>query len=210
MPDMLAIISKAIFEKEAPGLSPGQVLPTDRYRSQSKHLAPLEAGGRLFLVTVRPPNEALWLVAVLEGLSSDDEGWVGRKNRIPISDITPAIPQLRFESGKGLQAAKGALGMSLQTPRILTPADAELLLSSTGTRPVNFTAHQDTSALPCLCKQCLSQSGERAEAQGMRFIRAQMESEGRQLYYWLPEELQGDARAVGEAVRTAFVGRLGA
>ncbi|WP_338864739.1 hypothetical protein [Myxococcus stipitatus] len=209
MPDMLAIISKAIFEKEAPGLSPGQVLPTDRYRSQSKHLAPLEDGGRLFLVTVRPPNESLWLVAVLEGLSSDDEGWVGRRNRVPIADITAAIPQLRFESGKGLQAAKGALGMSLQTPRVLTSADAELLLSSAGSRPVNFTAHQDASALPCLCKQCLPQSGERAEAQGMRFVRAQMESAGRLLYYWLPEELQGDARAVNAAVRTAFVGRLG-
>ncbi|NTX56481.1 hypothetical protein [Myxococcus sp. CA039A] len=210
MPDMLAIISKAIFEKEATGLSPGQVLPTDRYRSQSRHLSPLEDGGRLFLVTVRPPNESLWLVAVLEGLSSDDEGWVGRKNRIPITDVTSAIPTLRFESGKGLQAAKGALGMSLQTPRVLTSTDAELLLASAGGGPINFTAHQEHSALPCLCKQCFPRSPERAEAQGMRFVRAQVETSGRLLYYWLPEELAGDSRAVAQAVRGALIGRLGA
>ncbi|NVJ21235.1 hypothetical protein HUW62_08395 [Myxococcus sp. AM011] len=209
MPDMLAIISKAIFEKEAAGLSPGQVLPTDRYRSQSKHLTPLEDGGRLFLVTVRPPDEALWLVAVLEGLSSDDEGWIGRKNRVPITDVTSAISKLRFEFGKGIQAAKGALGMSLQTPRVLTLADSELLLGSAGGGPINFTAHQEHSALPCLCKQCLPRSPERAEAQGMRFLRAQVETGGRLLYYWLPEELTTDSRAVAQAVRGALIGRLG-
>lgn len=207
---MLAIISKAIFEKEAAGLSPGKVLPTDRYRSQSKHLSPLENGGRLFLVTVRPPDEALWLVAVLEGLSLDDDGWVGRKNRVPITDVTAAIPKLRFESGKGIQAAKGALGMSLQTPRTLTAGDVELLLSSAGGGPINFTAHQEGSALPCLCKQCLPASQEHAETQGMRFVRAQVETSGRRLYYWMPEELTKQARAVSNAVRGALVGRLGA
>ncbi|WP_426733394.1 hypothetical protein [Myxococcus faecalis] len=209
MPDMLAIISKAIFEKEAVGLSPGKVLPTDRYRSQSKHLAPLENGGRLFLVTVRPPDEALWLVAVLEGLSLDDDGWVGRKNRVPITDVTTAIPKLRFESGKGIQAAKGALGMSLQTPRTLTAGDVELLLSSAGAGPLNLTAHQEGSALPCLCKRCLPASQEHAEVQGMRFVRAQVETDGRLLYYWMPEELTKQARAVSNAVRGALVGRLG-
>ncbi|MFY1827708.1 hypothetical protein ACN47A_17435 [Myxococcus fulvus] len=209
MPDMLAIISKAIFEKEAAGLSPGKVLPTDRYRSQSKHLSPLENGGRLFLVTVRPPDEALWLVAVLEGLSLDDDGWVGRKNRVPITDVTTSIPKLRFESGKGIQAAKGALGMSLQTPRTLTAGDVELLLSGAGGGPINFTAHQEGAALPCLCKQCLPASQEHAEAQGMRFVRAQVETSGRLLYYWMPEELTKQARAVSNAVRGALVGRLG-
>jgi len=211
MPDMLAIISKAIFEKEAAGLAPGKVLATDRYRSQSKHLAPLESGGRLFLVTVRPPDEALWLVAMLEGLSLDeDEGWVGRENRVPITDVTALIPQLRFESGKGIQAAKGALGMSLQTPRLLTDADAALLLGATGWGPPNITAHQAHSRLPCLCKRCLPQSPERAEAGGMRFLRAQVESGGKRLHYWLPEELSPSAREVARFVQAAMAGRQGA
>ncbi|MCP3103702.1 hypothetical protein LZ198_32950 [Myxococcus sp. K15C18031901] len=210
MPDMLAIISKALFEKEAAGLVPGKVLPTDRYRSQSKHLAPLESGGRLFLVTVRPPDEALWLVAVLDGLSLDDEGWGGRKNQVPITDVTALIPQLRFESGKGIQAAKGALGMSLQTPRTLTAADATLLLGTTAWAPPNITAHQAQSPLPCLCKQCLSKSAEHAEARGVRFTRAHVESGGKRLHYWLPESLTKDAREIAKAVQTAMQGRRSA
>src|SRR5262249_34282417 len=35
--------------------------------------------------------------------------------------------EIKFESGKGIQAKKGALGMSLQTPRALTPEDSRLL-----------------------------------------------------------------------------------
>ena len=49
---------------------------------------------------------------------------------------------------EGIQAAKGALGMSLQTPRALSAADAELLLQTSGAEgisapgPTNLTAHQ--------------------------------------------------------------------
>ena len=66
MPDMMAIVSKAVFEKESPGAKLGAVLPLKAYKSASKHLARLDKQSRLFLVTVRPPNEALWLVAVLQ------------------------------------------------------------------------------------------------------------------------------------------------
>jgi len=41
--------------------------------------------------------------------------------------VTAAIRKLKFESGTGLQPKKGALGMSLQTPRALTAADVTLL-----------------------------------------------------------------------------------
>ncbi len=219
MPDMLAIISKAVFEKEAAGLKPGDVLPLDRYRSASRHLDPLKSGGRLFLVTVRPPKEALWLVAVLEGLKFQGEEWHATANRVPITDITALIPKLRFESGKGITAAKGALGMSLQTPRILTGEDVSLLLPTHGsgntttaapvdTGPINLTAHDPESPLPCLCKRCLPNAPERAAKGGMEFTRSKVEAEGRALYYWLPDELLPKAPEVSKSVLGALLARL--
>jgi hypothetical protein len=216
MPDMLAIISKAVFEKEAAGLKPGDVLPLDRYRSASRHLDPLKSGGRLLLVTVRPPKEALWLVAVLEGLQFKDEEWRATPNRIPITNITPLIPKLRFESGKGITAAKGALGMSLQTPRALAAEDIALLLPSGGAAPqapapagpINLTAHEPSSPLPCLCKRCLPKAPERAKTGGMEFTRSQVEAEGRVLYYWLPDELLPEAPRVSHSVLEALRARL--
>jgi hypothetical protein len=219
MPDMLAIISKAVFEKEAAGLKPGDVLPLDRYRSASRHLDPLKSGGRLFLVTVRPPKEALWLVAVLEGLKFKDEEWHATTNRVPITDITALIPKLRFESGKGITAAKGALGMSLQTPRTLAADDISLLLQASGggsgaaaspveAGPINLTAHDPQSPLPCLCKRCLPKAPERARKNGMEFTRSKVESEGRALYYWLPDELLPHAPEVSRSVLGALLARL--
>jgi hypothetical protein len=212
MPDMLAIISKAVFEKEASGRSPGEELPIDRYRSASKHLEPLRSGGRLFLVTVRPPAEALWLVAVLEGPRFEDGGWLAQPNRVPITDVTVLIPRLRFESGKGIQAAKGALGMSLQTPRALTSEDVTLLLGAVGgsveARLIHLTAHDERGPLPCLCRRCFPRSGEHAEAGGMKFTRTQVEAEGRVLHYWLPDELLPDTQEVAKSVRGALAAHL--
>ncbi len=217
---MLAIISKAIFEKEAAGKKPGDVLPLDRYRSGSRHLDPLKSGGRLFLVTVRPPKEALWLVAVLENLKFKGDEWAASPNRVPITDITALIPRLRFESGKGISAAKGALGMSLQTPRALTAADVGLLLQANATPGgaaaelppqedlVNLTGHDPKSTLPCLCKRCLPQAPERAQIRGMAFTRSSVENADHVLYYWLPDELLPQASAVSKSVRGALSARL--
>ena len=209
---MLTIISKAVFEKEAAGRKPGDVLPIDRYRSASKHLEPLSKGGRLFLVTVRPPTESLWLVAVLDGLRFEQGEWRAQPNGVPITDITPLIPRIRFESGKGLHAAKGALGMSLQTPRALAAEDVALMLGATGGVPqpqfIHLTAHDDRGPLPCLCRNCLPTSAERASAGGMTFIRSQTETRGRVLHYWLPEELLPVTRDVEKSVRGALMKRL--
>ncbi|MEZ4295033.1 MAG: hypothetical protein R3B70_08640 [Polyangiaceae bacterium] len=135
MADILAIISKAIFEQQAMQggnlLGPGAVLPLDRYVSKNKALAPLGQGGRLVLVTVRPPNERLWLVAVLEGLSLTKDGWVAEApNRIPITNISNLRKTIKLANGKGVSQAKGALGMSLQTPRALAPEDVEAMLAA--------------------------------------------------------------------------------
>lgn len=128
MASVMAIVAKAVFEKAA-GKSPkpGDKLGMDRYVSANKNLAPLAAGGRLYLVTVRPPSEALWLVAVLEQPAFDGTQWTSAASQTPITDITALRGQLKFESGKGITAAAGALGMSLQTPRVLAAADTALL-----------------------------------------------------------------------------------
>lgn len=133
MPDMMAIISKAVFEKAA-GKSPtvGTQLRMDRYVSTNKHLERLAEGGKLYLVTVRPPDEALWLVAILENPTSDGTQWIAPPCTTPITDITALKSRLEFESGKGLSANKGALGMSLQTPRAITANDAKLLDRAAG------------------------------------------------------------------------------
>lgn len=127
MPSIMAIVSKAIFEKQARGLELGDVFPTDRYVSSSKALKPLEDGGSLFLVTVRPNPERLWLVAVLDSPSQKGAAWVAKRNTTSIRDITSLLPQIRLASGKGIQASAGALGMSLQTPRILAASDEAIL-----------------------------------------------------------------------------------
>src|SRR4051812_48347202 len=117
MADMMAIVSKAVLERAA-GKSPtaGTQLRMDRYVSANKNLERLAEGGKLYLVTVRPPDEALWLVAVLEDPEFDGEQWVAKASQVSITDISDLKDRLMFESGKGLSAAKGALGMSLQTP----------------------------------------------------------------------------------------------
>lgn len=130
MADLLAIISKAVFEVDSKSAAVGQVLPLDKYVSTNKALEPLRAGGRLFLVTVRPPDERLWLVAVLESPKHDGKAWVAKRNVRPIADVSNLRGSIRFTSNSGISATKGAMGMSLQTPRELTPQDVGLLLGS--------------------------------------------------------------------------------
>ncbi|MCX5746166.1 MAG: TIGR02996 domain-containing protein [Proteobacteria bacterium] len=125
---MMAIVSKAVFESEA-GKSPtaGTVLGMDRYTSLNKNLQALAEGGKLYLVTVRPPDETLWLVAILEQPKFNKKAWIAKPSTVAITAIGALRKKLKFESGKGITAAKGALGMSLQTPRALTAEDCALL-----------------------------------------------------------------------------------
>lgn len=209
MPDMMAIVSKAVFDKDAPAAKLGAVLPMKAYRSASKHLARLDKKSRLFLVTVRPPSEALWLVAILEDLRFDDEKWLAARNRYPVTDISALKGELKFESGKGIVAAKGALGMSLQTPRVLTPGDAELLLAAAGgakaapgqaQRPFQLAAHEAAGPLPCLCSKCLPQAPETVETKGATYFRAHAMAQERILWFWVPAELKDRLTEVTQAV----------
>lgn len=134
MPSVLAIISKAVFEQMTRGqkVAPGVVVATDRYTSNNPRLDALKQGGDMFLVTVRPPNEALWLVAVLESPKPKGGAWVAAPNVVPITDLGAVKGALKFDSGAGIQAKPGALGMSLQTPRVLTDGDIALLRGASG------------------------------------------------------------------------------
>ena len=132
MGDVFAIVSKAVFEKEARvggsvvGL--GGVWPIARYTGTGKVFeSALAGGGRIFMVTVRPPDEQLWLLAILESPKFDakSKAWVAAPNAVKVVDITALRKTVKFESGKGMSQDKGTLGMSLQTPRALGPGDAE-------------------------------------------------------------------------------------
>lgn len=216
MSSVLAIVSKAIFERDARVggrvAAPGEVVPFERYVSKNKGLAPLGQGGALFLVTVRPPNEALWLVGVLESPRFEGEQWVAVKNTFPIVDISLIQDELRFSTGAGISAKKGALGMSLQTPRILTADDVELLRGAAGgsadrapTRePGHLNAHEADEATPCLCAKCLPAAPERVVVRGMALLRDRADANGRHLHYWLPEAIASQR----DAVRRAVVSRL--
>ncbi len=133
MADMMAVVSKAVFDKMAKSARLGDVLPLDRYTSANPLLGVLdEDGSRLFLFTVRPPDDQLWLVGVLGDLSFDGEAWIGAKNTTPITDLGGVKERIEFKSGVGIHAKPGALGMSLQTPRGLTEEDVALLLGAAG------------------------------------------------------------------------------
>jgi|GEM_PF-2411481 len=133
MASVLALVSKKIFEADARVggalVGVGDVWATDRYTSTNKKLGPLNSGGDLYLVTVRPPDEKLLLVAVLKGPRFDETRWLAEPNVETVRDITTLAGSLRFTSGKGLNLTPGKLGMSLQTPRELTDDDVTLLTS---------------------------------------------------------------------------------
>ncbi|HEY0253825.1 MAG TPA: hypothetical protein VGC41_19980, partial [Kofleriaceae bacterium] len=127
MASCIAIISKAVFEKQAAGTGEGDVVALAEYAATPKQLDVLGDGDALFLVTVRPPDERLWLVAVLESPTKGKGGWTAAVNTRPITDLAAVKAKLQFANGKPLPTEKGKLGMSLQTPRVLTEDDVALL-----------------------------------------------------------------------------------
>ena len=136
MADILAIVSRAVFEKDAKVggklLGQGDVWPLDRYNSSSKPLERLKKGGRIFLVTVRP-DEQLWFLGVIDAPSFSGTSWVSKKaNAYPITNITALRKTIKFDTGKGMSQDKGTLGMSLQTPRSLTLDDVAQILAVAG------------------------------------------------------------------------------
>src|ERR1700709_1108657 len=100
MGDVFAIVSKAVFEKQA-GVALGEVWPVASYTGTNKVFeTTLAGGGRIFMVTVRPPAEQLWLVAVLESPKFDAKKklWAAAANVVPATDISALRPTLKFAS----------------------------------------------------------------------------------------------------------------
>src|SRR5206468_4262048 len=132
---VFAVVSKKVFETQAKVggkvLGLGKTWVTSKYASTHASLNPLKEGGHLFLVTVRPPDEALWLIAVLRDVKAEKDGYSAKPNVVSITNITGFKSKIKFATGTGITAAKGKLGMSLQTPRTLTEDDVKLLLSAT-------------------------------------------------------------------------------
>ena len=71
---ILAIVSKAEFEKAVASPAVGTLWPVTTYFSSNPGLQPLGKGGDLYLVTARPGDQ-LWLVGVLRAPKQDAEGW---------------------------------------------------------------------------------------------------------------------------------------
>lgn len=140
MGDILAIVSKAVFEQDS-DMSCGDLFETAEYQSKNKALDPVAEGGSLFLVTARPGDE-LWLVGILEQPIFVGDRWTARANTVRIVDITDVMDQLVFETGTGIKAKPGALGMALQAPRKLTEQDAKLLRKAVGSNGGQAPAQQ--------------------------------------------------------------------
>ncbi|MEO8552632.1 MAG: serine/threonine-protein kinase, partial [Kofleriaceae bacterium] len=83
-----------------------------------------------FLVTVRPPDERLWLVGRIDAPKFDGTAWIGVANSLPATDITALRGVIKFESGKGIMQEKGTLGMSLQMPRPLAQRDVDQIMAT--------------------------------------------------------------------------------
>jgi hypothetical protein len=128
---VLAIVSKAEFEKAVASPTLGALWKTATYASRNPALEPLRKGGDLYLVTARP-GDRLWLVAILRAPKQGAAGWTANPNVAPIVDASPIVKKLRFTNDKGLVSAPGKLGMSLQAPRQLTDGDIALLEALTG------------------------------------------------------------------------------
>lgn len=205
MASVLAIISKGMFEKMSKKPKLGDVLDTDRYVSTVPRLATLDEGGALFLVTVRPPKEDLWLVAVLEGpkFSKKDGAWIAAKNSAPMSDLAKVKAKIAFDNGAGIKAKPGALGMSLQTPRILTDADVALLR---GALPSSAAPPGASSDKPATTTTSPSQTAEKKPAISRpaqpRTLREACELE--HLRSLAPERLDRLARAIEASSRGAL------
>ncbi len=119
-----------------PDAAVGTTLRMDRFASTNRALAPLARGGRLYVVTLRPPPERIWLVAILEQPIFNGTQWIAPASEIPITDITELRSKLRFATGTGwtgwCEPCQQTHSPELHT---LTAEDAALLDSAVGFVP---------------------------------------------------------------------------
>ena len=134
----MVIVSKAVFEADI-DYKVGDLYETSEYNSKNKALSSVAQSGALFLVTARP-GDLLWLVGELEQPVFVGDRWTASANSVHITDITECMPDLVFETGKGLTFTPGNLGFALQSPRKLTAADAAVLRKAASSSAPNKPA----------------------------------------------------------------------
>lgn len=212
MASVMAIVSKALFEKMVPkGVSLGTVVEVDRYVSANKAFDSLGSGNSIFMVTVRPPDEKLWLVAVLDNPTRKGSDWHAA-NAAPLTDVTATIKKLKFESGTGLAAKKGALGMSLQTPRVLTDADVKLFRDlvakahPSGKKITANTAYR--AAVDAVIASPKKKKGKASKLGGLRLANGRKPSKGTQADLAKHEVKQLETILGKGKVGTLFDGKL--
>jgi uncharacterized protein (TIGR02996 family) len=127
--DLMAVVSLST------PVEVGTKLRMDRFVSTEPGLAPLARGGRLYLVTLRPPPEKLWLVAILDQPMFDGTQWIATASEIPVTDITELRSKLEFASGTGwtnwCESCQQTHWYGAD-PRSLTPDDTALLDRAAG------------------------------------------------------------------------------
>jgi hypothetical protein len=204
MSSVMAIVSKALFDKMLPKADAklGAVVDTNRYMSNNKTFDGLKEGGAIFLVTVRPPKENLWLVGILESPKKKGDTWTAKANEAPLTDITSAIKKLAFQSGSGLKAKKGALGMSLQTPRALTDDDVKLLRGMVKSKPASAKVQANEAYMAAVDKVVHKPKGK-SKLGKFRLENKRKPFEGKldKLQDWEKKQLE---RAVGKNWKTLF------
>jgi hypothetical protein len=104
---------------------------------------------------------------------------------------SPGDPELRRVTAEALDAA----GQRDDIAPILAPL-------------VNLTGHDDDTGLPCLCKACLPNAAQTAEASGMKFERSFAVAGNRVLHFWMLEELAHERAQVRASVTAALHARL--
>ncbi len=142
----MAVVSPSALDPDA---AVGTRLRMDRFVSTEAGLAPLARGGRLYLVTLRPPPEKLWLVAILEDPMFDGTQWIATPSELPITDITELRSGLEFDTGKGwtnwCESCQQTHWYGAE-PRSLTARDVALLDGAVGMSPVAPRALDSTGS----------------------------------------------------------------
>ena len=104
---------------------------------------------------------------------------------------TPDDAALREQAARQLLAEK-------------RPVEATAVLQD---RLIHVNAHE-TGTLPCLCKRCMEPEMLTTSALESRFTRDFTVAEGRVLFFWLPDDLAGQARRVRRSVHVGLRHRL--
>ena len=91
--------------------------------------------------------------------------------------------------------------------RALYEKDPERGIAFLDAHAILFARHERT-ALPCLCRSCLDPAAGCASSGGIDYVRDFVVGRHRALFFWMPEDLRGEAKKVRASVRAAVRAKL--